>query len=81
LLNRYYENKFYSLASIIIFTHEDAGSAHIDYFDIETIKTYIGNPISNYKEEIYSASLEYNYNSHPIEFGYVGVFTEGVRSP
>ena len=35
-LNRYYENKFYSLASKIIFTHEDARSAHIDYFDIET---------------------------------------------
>ena len=37
-LNRYYENKFYSLASKIIFTHEDARSAHIDYFDIETKK-------------------------------------------
>ena len=81
LLNRYYENKFYSLASKIIFTHEDARSAHIDYFDIETTKTYIGNPISNFKEEIYSASLEYNYNSHPKKFGYFGVFTKGVRSP
>ena len=80
-LNRYYENKFYSLASKIIFTHEDARSAHIDYFDIETTKTYIGNPISNFKEEIYSASLEYNYNSHPKKFGYFGVFTKGVRSP
>ncbi|MEC7892567.1 MAG: hypothetical protein VYA37_03380, partial [Actinomycetota bacterium] len=81
LLNRYYENKFYSLASKIIFTHEEASSAHIDYFDIETRKTYIGNPISNFKEEIYSASLEYNYNSHPKKFGYFGVFTKGVRSP
>ena len=29
-LNRYYENKFYSLANKIIFTHEEARSAHID---------------------------------------------------
>ena len=80
-LNRYYENKFYSLASKIIFTHEEARSAHIDYFDIDIEKTYIGNPISNFKEEIYSASLHYNYNLLPKKFGYFGVFTKGVRSP
>ncbi len=80
-LNRFYENKFYSLASKIIFTHEDARSVHIDYFDIETKKTYVGNPISNFKEEIFSASLEYNYNLLPNKFGYFGVFTKGVRSP
>ena len=60
---------------------DSARSAHIDYFDIETKKTYIGNPISNFNEEIYSASLEYNYNSHPKKFAYFGVFTRGVRSP
>ncbi len=80
-LNRYYENKFYSLASKIIFTHEEARSAHIDYFNIDIEKTYIGNPISNFKEEIYSASLQYNYNLLPKKFGYFGVFTKGVRSP
>ncbi len=80
-LNRYYENKFYSLASKIIFTHEDAMSAHIDYFDIDKEKTFIGNPISNFKEDLFSRSLEYNYNSLPIKFGYFGVFTKGVRSP
>ena len=80
-LNRYYENKFYSLASKIIFTHEEARSAHIDYFNIDIEKTYIGNPISNFKEEIYSASLHYNYNLLPKKFGYFGVFTKGVRSP
>ena len=80
-LNKYYENKFYSLANKIIFTHEDAMSAHIEYFDIDTEKTFIGNPISNFKEEIFSSSLEYNYNSRPINFGYFGVFTKGVRSP
>ena len=80
-LNRYYENKFYSLANKIIFTHEEARSAHIDYFDIDIEKTYIGNPISNFKEEIYSASLQYNYNLLPKKFGYFGVFTKGVRSP
>jgi len=80
-LNKYYENKFYSLASKIIFTHEDAMSAHIDYFGIEKEKTFIGNPISNFKEELFSRSLEYNYNSLPIKFGYFGVFTKGVRSP
>jgi len=80
-LNRYYENKFYSLASKIIFTHEDAMSSHIDYFDIDKEKTFIGNPISNFKEDLFSRSLEYNYNSLPIKFGYFGVFTKGVRSP
>ena len=80
-LNKYYENKFYSLASKIIFTHEDAMSAHIDYFDIDKEKTFIGNPISNFDEELFSRSLEYNYNSFPIKFGYFGVFTKGVRSP
>ena len=80
-LNKHYENKFYSLASKIIFTHEDAMSAHIDYFDIDKEKTFIGNPISNFKEELFSRSLEYNYNSFPIKFGYFGVFTKGVRSP
>ena len=80
-LNKHYENKFYSLASKIIFTHEDAMSAHIDYFDIDKEKTFIGNPISNFKEELFSRSLEYNYNSLPIKFGYFGIFTKGVRSP
>ena len=80
-LNKHYENKFYSLASKIIFTHEDAMSAHVDYFDIDKEKTFIGNPISNFKEELFSRSLEYNYNSRPINFGYFGVFTKGVRSP
>ena len=80
-LNKHYENKFYSLASKIIFTHEDAMSAHIDYFDIDKEKTFIGNPISNFTEELFSRSLEYNYNSLPIKFGYFGIFTKGVRSP
>ena len=80
-LNKYYENKFYSLANKIIFTHEDAMSAHVEYFDIDKEKTFIGNPISNFKEEIFSRTLEYNYNSLPVKFGYFGVFTKGVRSP
>tara|TARA_B100000700_G_scaffold13118_1_gene13216 strand:- start:139 stop:903 length:765 start_codon:yes stop_codon:yes gene_type:complete len=80
-LNRNYEKKFYSLASKIIFTHEEARSAHIDYFHIETKKTYVGNPISNFKKEIFSSSLGYNYNLLPNKFGYFGVFTNGVRSP
>jgi len=55
--------------------------AHIEYFDIDTEKTFIGNPISNFIDEIFSRTLEYNYNSRPINFGYFGVFTQGVRSP
>ena len=51
---KHYENKFYSLASKIIFTHEDAMSVHVDYFDIDKEKTFIGNPIKykTNKEEI-----------------------------
>ena len=80
-LNKYYENKFYSLADKILFTHEDSMNAHINYFDIDSNKTDIANPISNFKEEIFIKSLNYNYNSLPVKFGYFGIFTKGVRSP
>ncbi len=80
-LNKYYEKKFYALANKILFTHEDAMSAHVDYFDIDSSKTFIANPISEFKEEIYSRALKYNFNSKPIKFGYFGIFTKGVRSP
>jgi len=81
LLNKYYENKFYNLASKILFTHEDSMSAHIDHFNINPEKTFIGNPISEFKEDIFSSSINYNYKLNPIKFGYFGVFTKGVRSP
>ena len=80
-LNKYYEKKFYSLANKILFTHGDAMSAHVDYFDIDPAKTFIANPISEFKEEIYSRTLKYDFNSKPIKFGYFGIFTKGVRSP
>jgi len=80
-LNKYYENKFYNLANKILFTHEDSMSAHIKHFDINPEKTFIGNPISEFKEEIFSRSLKYDYKLNPIKFGYFGVFTKGVRSP
>ena len=81
LLNKYYENKFYHLASKILFTHEDSMSAHIDHFNINPEKTFIGNPISEFKDEIFSSSIKYDYKLNPIKFGYFGVFTKGVRSP
>ena len=81
LLNKYYEHKFYNLATKIIFTHEDSMSAHINHFNINPEKTFIGNPISEFKEEIFSSSIKYNYKLNPIKFGYFGVFTKGVRSP
>ena len=56
-------------------------NAHINYFDIDSNKTHITNPISNFKEEIFIKSLNYNYNSLPVKFGYFGIFTKGVRSP
>ena len=80
-LNKYYENKFYNLASKILFTHEDSMSAHIEHFDIKPEKTYVGNPISEFNEEIFLRSIKYNYKLNPIKFGYFGVFTKGVRSP
>ncbi len=80
-LNKYYENKFYNLASKILFTHEDSMSAHIEHFDIKSEKTYVGNPISEFNEEIFLRSIKYNYKLNPIKFGYFGVFTKGVRSP
>ena len=80
-LNKYYENKFYSLANKILFTHEDAKSAHIDYFHINPKKVFIANPISDYNEDILTSSINYNYNLKPIKYGYFGIFTKGVRSP
>ena len=48
MLNKYYENKFYNLASKILFTHEDSMSAHIDHFNINPERIKIENIIRDY---------------------------------
>ena len=80
-LNKYYENKFYLLASKILFTHKESLDFHQEYFKIDTSKTFVANPISKFNHEIFNKSLNYDYSSKPIKFGYFGIFTKGVRSP
>ena len=80
-LNKYFENKLYSLADKIMFTHNDAMHTHKEYFKLPDGKVVVANPISKFDKEIYQKSLNYNYNSLPIKFGYFGIFTKGVRSP
>ena len=80
-LNKYFENKLYSLADKIMFTHNDAMYTHKEYFKLPDGKVIVANPISKFDKAIYQKSLNYNYNSLPIKFGYFGIFTKGVRSP
>ncbi len=80
-LNKYFENKLYSLADKIMFTHNDAMYTHKEYFKLPDGKVIVANPISKFNKVIYQKSLNYNYNSLPIKFGYFGIFTKGVRSP
>ena len=80
-LNKYFENKLYSLADKIMFTHNDAMYTHKEYFKLPDSKVTVANPISKFDKDIYQKSLNYNYNSLPIKFGYFGIFTKGVRSP
>ena len=80
-LNYYYEQKFYNLASKIIFTHKEALEAHKKFFRINEEKLLVGNPISSFNQRIYNISKSYNYSTKPIIFGYFGIFTKGVRTP
>ena len=80
-LNKYYENKFYSIASKILFTHKESLDFHKEYFKIDSSKIFVANPISKFDNQIFNKSLNYDYSSKPIKFGYFGIFTKGVRSP
>ena len=80
-LNFYFENKFYKLASQIIFTHLEVAQQHIEKFKIDENKILIGNPISSFNENIFLESINYDYSSSPIIMGYFGILTKGVRSP
>ena len=80
-LNFYFENKFYKLASQIIFTHLEVAQQHIEKFNIDENKILIGNPISSFNENIFLESINYDYSSSPIIMGYFGILTKGVRSP
>ncbi len=79
-INHYFENKFYDLASQIIFTHEEAAEEHKKIFDIKKSKILIGNPISSFSNNLFQKSVNYDYFSRPIIIGYFGILTQGVRS-
>jgi len=80
-LNYYFENKFFNLAEQIIFTHSEAAAEHSKFFHISNEKVLIGNPISSFDENIFFNSKKFNYSSLPINIGYFGILTKGVRSP
>ncbi len=80
-LNKRYEKKLYSLADTILFTHKDALKNHKIFFDLSDDKLLIANPISNFDENLFNDSLNYNYSSRPIKISYFGIFTKGVRTP
>tara|TARA_A100001011_G_scaffold302180_1_gene315811 strand:- start:961 stop:2193 length:1233 start_codon:yes stop_codon:yes gene_type:complete len=80
-LNKRYEKKFYSLADNILFTHQDALSNHMKFFDIPSNKLIVANPISNFDKDLFNNALSYDYSSRPIKISYFGIFTKGVRSP
>jgi len=80
-LNYYFENKFFNLAEQIIFTHNEAAIEHSKFFNISNEKVLIGNPISSFDENIYLKSKNFDYSSLPINIGYFGILTKGVRSP
>ena len=80
-LNKRYEKKFYSIADNILFTHQDALDNHKEFFDIQTNKLIVANPISNFDNELFNNALSYDYSSRPIKISYFGIFTQGVRSP
>ena len=80
-LNYFVENKFYKLASKIIFTHKQALEVHKNFFKINSKKLFVGNPISSFDNNLYKIAKDYDYSVRPIEFGYFGILTKGVRSP
>ena len=80
-LNKRYENKFYSLANNVLFTHKDALDNHKKFFNIPSSKLVVANPISNFDSNLFNKSMSYDYESKPIKISYFGIFTKGVRSP
>lgn len=80
-LNYFVENKFYKLASKIIFTHKQALEVHKNFFKINSKKLLVGNPISSFDNNLYKIAKDYDYSVRPIEIGYFGILTKGVRSP
>ena len=80
-LNKRYEKKFYSISDNILFTHQDALDSHKKFFDIQSNKLIVANPISNFDNELFKNALSYDYSSRPIKISYFGIFTKGVRSP
>ncbi len=80
-LNKFYERKFYKIASKIIFTHKEVAELHQNKFNIEKSKIVIGYPIALVSEENLAIAKSFNYTDFPIKVGYFGAFTRSVREP
>ena len=80
-INAFYERKYYEKADKIIFTHSDAAELHKKKFNIDSSKVVIGHPISIVDHNYIKSSNEFNYKNLPVNIGYFGIFTDGVRDP
>ena len=80
-INTRFEKKYYSKSKRIIFTHYESLLLHRDKFNLDPNKLIVGHPISKIDYDKISESQKYNYSSLPINIGYFGIFTEGIRLP
>tara|TARA_B100002019_G_scaffold287608_1_gene299868 strand:+ start:17666 stop:18889 length:1224 start_codon:yes stop_codon:yes gene_type:complete len=80
-LNKFYERKFYKIASKIIFTHKEVAEIHKNKFNIDESKIVLGYPIASVNEQNLYIASNFNYKVTPIKIGYFGAFTKSVREP
>ena len=80
-LNKFYERKFYKIASKIIFTHKEVAEIHKNKFNIDESKIVLGYPIASVNEQNLHIAGNFNYKVTPIKVGYFGAFTKSVREP
>ena len=80
-INKFYERKFYKIASKIIFTHKEVAEIHKNKFNIDESKIVLGYPIASVNEQNLYIASNFNYKVTPIKIGYFGAFTKSVREP
>ena len=80
-INTYFEKKYYKKSKRIIFTHYESLLFHQENFNLDPKKLIIGHPISKIDLNKISSSEKYNYSDVPVNIGYFGIFTEGIREP
>ena len=80
-INTFFEKKYYTKSKRIIFTHYESLILHQKKFNLDPEKLIVGHPISKIDLNKISSSEQYNYSDLPVNVGYFGIFTEGIREP